>query len=724
MLDEEKDNNNPFNREEFFDMVQLNIEQSPAQLLLLTLKYAVKNRLSRSALIDLLKFLNHICGKKVVPDTSYLLDKLCKGGDQYSLHAVCPTCEVYLGKFEDLNQNGVVNCKNCHKTVDTKNPSNPCYYLIINPSKEISDILQVHEEYYDNIMFKRRHKKNRLKDIYDGKMYRRFVRNLNDDDKHSYATMTFNTDGASVFESTNASIWPVYLMPNEIPIEARLKNSIVCGFWFGQSKPNMLVFLNTFVETMNKLSENGIDCTIKNEERNIKVFALVAVVDTIARNKMNGTCQFNGKNGCDWCLQEGFKYGGSLRYPYEDPPAEMRDKDTWYKYAEQAIKEGVRIFGVEHMSPLLYLNNFDIVHGFTPDYLHCYLEGVVEQITERILKKLSPKERGHLDQLLLAIKAPRVFGKLTRSMEKRSDWKALDWEKWVLYYSLPIFEEVVEDKNVVKHWALLVNSLHILLSTNISNSELKKADDMLKQFVREISEKDLYSMREYTYNVHQLLHICESVKNWGPLWAHSTFPFETANNKLIKAIHCANGVIPQIIKFMDIQRTIQNLTYKISSETSIKKMKFHNNFSTNQVKNAFKLTSVTYFGRGKQVPKDIKDRYEISNRTKMYNKIVTKGFLLTPSSKINKRSCDYFAQLNDGKFVKILRCLANSLTEEEKIICQVVKTKKYKYSEFINRVDKLSDATCIETSEISKPSIVMKTKRGLFISSLPNVLHY
>ena len=38
--------------------------------------------------------------------------------------------------------------------------------------------------------------------------------------------------------------------------------------------------------------------------------------------------------------------------------------------------------------------------------------------------------------------------------------------------------------------------------------------------------------RYCTANVHILRHFADSVRNMGPLWAHSTFPFEDANGWL------------------------------------------------------------------------------------------------------------------------------------------------------------------------------------------------
>ena len=40
-----------------------------------------------------------------------------------------------------------------------------------------------------------------------------------------------------------------------------------------------------------------------------------------------------------------------------------------------------------------------------------------------------------------------------------------------------------------------------------------------------------------TANVDNLLHLPEVVRNLGPLWAHSCFPFEAANGKLLNSLH-------------------------------------------------------------------------------------------------------------------------------------------------------------------------------------------
>ena len=43
--------------------------------------------------------------------------------------------------------------------------------------------------------------------------------------------------------------------------------------------------------------------------------------------------------------------------------------------------------------------------------------------------------------------------------------------------------------------------------------------------------------RYCTANVHMLLHLPDSVRNLGPLWAHSAFPFEGMNGWLSELYH-------------------------------------------------------------------------------------------------------------------------------------------------------------------------------------------
>lgn len=50
-----------------------------------------------------------------------------------------------------------------------------------------------------------------------------------------------------------------------------------------------------------------------------------------------------------------------------------------------------------------------------------------------------------------------------------------------------------------------------------------------------------------TTSVHGLLHLPTTVRNLGPLWSHSCFPFEAANGDMLKFFHGTQAVEKQVI---------------------------------------------------------------------------------------------------------------------------------------------------------------------------------
>ena len=149
------------------------------------------------------------------------------------------------------------------------------------------------------------------------------------------------------------------------------------------------------------------------------------------------------------------------------------------------------------MSPLVNLPNV-IINGFVPDYMHFYLYGVLAQISEYTISSLSKEDIMHLDNMLVSMKLPNQLRRLTKGMKHRSEWKALEWENWALYYSIPIFSIYMrEDK--LKHWRILVESLYILLKMDITHEEIIKVQEMLYIFVANVEK--FYTKAAMTYNI-------------------------------------------------------------------------------------------------------------------------------------------------------------------------------------------------------------------------------
>ena len=72
----------------------------------------------------------------------------------------------------------------------------------------------------------------------------------------------------------------------------------------------------------------------------------------------------------------------------------------------------------------------------------------------------------------------------------------------------------------------------------------------------------LYSAGKETINIHSLLHLADDVRNLGPLWTHSCFPFESYNGNLLKLFHGTQNVELQIVSSA-ITQSLPSLKLKL-----------------------------------------------------------------------------------------------------------------------------------------------------------------
>ena len=50
-------------------------------------------------------------------------------------------------------------------------------------------------------------------------------------------------------------------------MDVKTSEVVVCAFGFGKDKPDMNVFLQTFVSNMNQIFDLGISCTIQGQSQ-------------------------------------------------------------------------------------------------------------------------------------------------------------------------------------------------------------------------------------------------------------------------------------------------------------------------------------------------------------------------------------------------------------------------------------------------------------------------
>lgn len=224
----------------------------------------------------------------------------------------------------------------------------------------------------------------------------------------------------------------------------------------------------------------------------------------------------------------------------------------------------------------------DISTCLIPEDMHSVLLGVNRQITSlwftivnnksAYYKTARPwnitKKAKKVDDFLLNIRPPHFCNRMPRRITVYQSWKASEFYNWILFYSVPAIIDYLPAK-YVQHWLLFVKSLFILLQERIHLPEVQRADELLKIFVADVAK--LYSDRELSYNIHQLLHLALSAKRWGPLWATSAFPFENYNGFLGNCVHGSKHLGQEIVNNLLIAQGVQILKNKVEMTVAHRK---------------------------------------------------------------------------------------------------------------------------------------------------------
>ena len=723
------------NSKRFQEPINVPVDKSVGDIILMVLKYALVHALSLTEITELFMLINCIFKSHILPNTRYLIDKIFYPRNCTELHATCTECGAYIGKF--MRKDRSLNCEVCKAKIDVKDCSYKDFFVMLDIASPISKLIETNSKYYNYIVNERLHEKGHIRDIYDGKRYREFVKSLSTEDQHRYATVTFNTDGAPLFKSSNYSIWPIYVMVNELPYNIRTKELILVGLWFGKNKPNMNVFLCPFVEKMYSLSSTGVQCLINGIELSIKIFALICCVDSVARAPVQGFVQFNGSYGCNQCLHPGVsvksnpknKRSGNIKYPLLNTmPKERNVKDT-LKHMEEAATSKKSVFGVKGPSQLINLMYFNIIFGVVGDSMHCFT-GVSKQFATTWFgnaKKsglFSKRMISEIDTLLRSLKAPHQIVRLTRMFSDKEFWKAREWENWTLFYSLPILRNILPTKFLL-HWALFVEATYLLLKDDVQVYEIDLADQLFHKFVGETEM--LYSKVSMTYNVHLLLHMARSVYDWGPLWSHNAYAFESGNGQLLKVIQAAKGVHHQICRRISLQYSMLILKDRIYPECSSTVKHFCNNIGVTMVQKTLRISTTRYFGSGFSVNKDWVEKLNLSEQALSYHRIVKSGCLYMASIRNNKRSDNSFAQLRDSSYVKLINFIVDSNTEREYTIVQKIQTENLfpdNSCNILQKILEINEASAIPTGDIARVCVHVVNNSTQYLCTVPNLYFY
>lgn len=100
-----------------------------------------------------------------------------------------------------------------------------------------------------------------------------------------------------------------------------------------------------------------------------------------------------------------------------------------------------------------------------------------------------------------------------------------------------------------------------------SNENVNFAESLLLEFVMDFQQ--IYGERSVTFNVHNLIHICKDVANFGALDSYSAYPFESYLCSIKKLIRKGDKPLEKIARRLEEYESINSLKIFRSIKLSI-----------------------------------------------------------------------------------------------------------------------------------------------------------
>lgn len=501
--------------------------------ILAILMLIIRHKVSKKLLSAILAIINLHCP---VP-TNYL--KSLYRFNQFFANLSLPIkrhffCSECLSQLATQSQ----TCPECKK------PTAVSYFLEIPILLHLAKMFK-RPGFYDSLnarFIRKKHANSNYEDIWDGDVYQSLSSNNGFLSNRNNISFTWNTDGISIFESSKFSVWPMYLVINELPYKERFKqeNVLLTGLWFGAKKPAANLFLNFLREPLKELYK-GVEFSIHGLAQRIIVRGIIicGTCDMPAKACFLNMHDHKGIFGCMKCKIQSKNHGRTRVYRYK--------KNIPLRTSEETVYQGIQAH--EQKKPCQGVKGPTIISKITHDFIrttaidtmHCVYLGVVKSlfmlwfdVSHRNCPFSLYKFCKFVNARIQKITPPSCIPRLPRSLFTYHYWKATEFKAWLLYYSLPILSFIM-DKEYFEHHKLLVLGISLLSQSSISPAMIDQASSALEGYVSQFEK--LYGIRNMTCNLHCILHLADVVREFGPLNITSCFIFEHLNGGFRRLVH-------------------------------------------------------------------------------------------------------------------------------------------------------------------------------------------
>ena len=348
-------------------------------------------------------------------------------------------------------------------------------------------------------------------------------------------SLVISTDGVPV-KHGDFSVWPVWFSIADLPPILRFsyKNLILAGLWSGYEKPHWdFVFPFLYGELQN-LKDIGF-CV---DGKHFVCKTALLVCDMVAKAPLLKMHQYNGYFGCPYCYEKGL-YLQPMVYPTSNTIT-LRTCAEFVRDGIQAAVEGNPVNGLLGSSKLKNILN-DVPFSLPFDPMHQVLSGVAKFLSLNIYRVLSKQFREKLKSMLQLVEYPSGITRPVTDLREVGKWKASQHKTFLFHLAPIMFLELIYGLpagtnhqliNSVLNYCLFAFSIRFLSMRTVLIEDITRAQKLVDAF----NESFLlcFTERQQRFNVHSIRHLPYQVQKFGPLWATSTFAFESAHHHLVK----------------------------------------------------------------------------------------------------------------------------------------------------------------------------------------------
>ncbi|XP_050507514.1 uncharacterized protein LOC126885126 [Diabrotica virgifera virgifera] len=485
--------------------------------------------------------------------------------------------------------------------------------------------------------------------------------------------LDFGIDGLPLFNSSSHQFWPILVKIANVP---KYPCQIV-AIYYGKAKPPSIEeYLEQFCAELKDLIQTGIEAD--NIRINVEINALIC--DTPARCYILSVVQFNAYHGCLKCIIRGEYHQIQKRMSYPQTHCQLRTDQDFRMKTDPAhhqknndgdcLTTPLESLPIDMIKDIIIADSLHLIDfGVTKKSLQLWVQG-----SKYVKIKFFNHQINVISDWLVNSNKymPKEINRSVRPLNFLSYWKATEFHTFLFYLGPVILKDHLSSE-IYRHFLLYFVAV-FLCSTSIFKDQLDLAHTIFVDYIEEFVS--IYGEHSITSNIHNLCHVVEDVKRFGPLQNISSYKFENKLGTIKNLLRSGNKPLHQVVKrLIEIENNVKH-SFKDESSIIVKDDVLNKSEKPPGINECFKKVILK---NGTQFSSEDKDSWILTKNNKII-KIIS-VYLDNGNVKIFgntiKKLCDFFDYPFSSSHIYIYKaklqfCEQAECIKESDIKCKIV----------------------------------------------------